>query len=215
MFGLFRRKKIESWEIELLEKIFGKNPEKFDVKFDQQIVSGLFTGVHIGLSDIPNYVGFKYDPNLYERFYRAKGRNYKFSNIIVRDLFSNEYLPVSIYISYDVINGYSIDKNVSKYKFDISDIKAKLVHKIFIGEDNSHVLYLLTANERDLVIESDIYSTLLDSRAYYHLKELEDGDFVGIDEQNNLYKITHDPFEINMIDRNLLIDLLEGKLDLY
>ncbi|MDV6169519.1 hypothetical protein R1T16_13875 [Flavobacterium sp. DG1-102-2] len=215
MFGLFRRKKIESWEIELLGKIFGKNPEKFDVKFHQQIVSGLFTGVHIGLSDIPNYIGFKYDPKLYERFYRAKGRNYKFSNILIRDLFTNEYLPVSIYVSSGVINGYSIDKNISKHKLDSSDINVRLMHKIFIGEDNSNVLSLLTADERDLIIESDIYPTLLDNRAYYHLKELEDGDFIGIDEQNNLYKITHDPFEINMIDRNLLIDLLEGKLDLY
>ncbi|MEY3451193.1 MAG: hypothetical protein RL711_1019, partial [Bacteroidota bacterium] len=48
----------------------------------------------------------------------------------------------------------------------------------------------------------------LKGKTYYHLKDIEDGDFLGIDIHKNIYKITHDPFEINL-QKNELINVLK------
>jgi hypothetical protein len=212
MFGLFKRTKIEAWEIELLKNIFSKIPEDIGKRIYRQVESGLLRDVSIRSGGIPNYVGFKYNPSLYYDFYDAKGKNYKLSNILVKDSFSAEYLPITIYIGYEMINGYSIDKNVSKYKFDVNDVNIGSMHKVYIGEYNTLILSLLTKQERDVINESDIYETTLNNKDYYHLKELEDGDFVGIDKNNNIYKITHDPFEITPLERSKLIEILQRNI---
>lgn len=117
MFGLFKRTRIESWEKDFLKTVFAKLSGN-NQEYINQIESGLFKRVLLGISDIPNYVGFTYDSSLYKNFYKAKSRNYMITNIKVRDEVSRNYLSTSIYISHGVINGYSIenDKNIKKYK---------------------------------------------------------------------------------------------------
>ena len=57
--------------------------------------------------------------------------------------------------------------------------------------------------EISLLNTSDIYKIELNGKIYYHLKDLEDGDFIGIDTQKNIYLITHDPFKIALQDNDL------------
>ncbi len=68
----------------------------------------------------------------------------------------------------------------------------------------------MTGEERKNINIGDIYITRLDGKDYYHLKELEDGDFIAIDTSNHIFEITHDPFEIKNLDRQLLIDILKS-----
>ena len=67
---------------------------------------------------------------------------------------------------------------------------------------------LLTKQELANINENDIYASNLNGKDYYHLKELEDGDFIGIDTDNHIYLIAHDPFEIKNIERSKLLELL-------
>jgi hypothetical protein len=48
-----------------------------------------------------------------------------------------------------------------------------------------------------------VYEVILNGNVYFHIQDLEDGDFIGIDENKAFYKITHDPFEITKIDTSL------------
>lgn len=51
---------------------------------------------------------------------------------------------------------------------------------------------------------------------YYHIYDLKDGDgdFIGIDEKKNVYKITHDPYEITLLEKTLIELLRENKYNL-
>ena len=91
MFGLFRRKKIEAWEIDLLRNIIRLLPLEYRY-LEKQIDDRLFKGVLIGLSDLPGYVGFKYNPQILKEFDDKKGRSYKITNIKVLDVKSKKYL---------------------------------------------------------------------------------------------------------------------------
>lgn len=211
MFGLFKRTKIEVWEIDFLKVVFLKLSNQIGDEFYEQISLGLLRGVMIGVGDIPNYVGFTYHSSAYNKYYVATGKNYKISDIKVKDAYSGALLSVSVYIAYGMVNGYSIYNNYSKYKFDTLTVDVSLVKKIIIGEqNNSKILAVLTEAERKFINESDIYSTTINGKDYYHLKELEDGNFIGIDEAGNIYKILHSPLEISLIKRNELLKILQG-----
>ena len=40
---------------------------------------------------------------------------------------------------------------------------------------------------------NDIYGIVLKGKSYYHLRDIEEGNFMVIDEEKNVYTITHNP----------------------
>lgn len=203
MLGLFKRTKLESWETNLLINVFNKVSIDDSTLFIRQINDGLFRGVLIGVSDIDGYVGFSYNSKVYNKFYDKNGRNFKLENIKVFDIKSNKYLNFAIYFSFGVINGYSVERN-GKYKLDVSNINTDgFQKKYFDTTDYDKISKIFTPREKELLNPSEIYLVKLESKNYYHLKDLEDGDFLGIDINKNIYKITHDPFEINLLSDKL------------
>ena len=211
MFGLFKRTKIETWETEFLRIVFSKLSNEIGAELYKQVESGLLKGVLIGNEHIPNFISFTYKPSLSNKFYHAKGEHFKYSLIKVKDAYTGISLSVSIHIAYGMIIGYSIHNNVSKYKFDNSTINIDAIKKVDVNsDDNSKIFSLLTKQEQQLVNENNIYPTIIDDKYYYHLKELEDGDFIGFDRNNIVYRITHDPLEVSPIDRGSLVDIIKN-----
>ncbi|WP_342328426.1 hypothetical protein [Pedobacter sp. FW305-3-2-15-E-R2A2] len=212
MFSFFKRTKIEPWEIEFLKAVFLKLSSELGNKLYRQVESGLLKGVMVGMGDIPNYVGFTYNSFFYNKFYEPIAENYKLSNISVKNGYSGKLLSASVYVAFGMINGYSVDSEVSKYKFENLEIDTSSIKKIFIGAgSNSKITSFLTEKERKFINDDDIYATTIENKDYYHLKELEDGDFIGIDENNIVYRITHDPLEILPIDRNRLVEIIANE----
>lgn len=206
MFGLFKRTKIEKWETDLLYNVLHSLPgESFKI-FENQIQHHLHKGVIIGLSDIPGYVGLTFYPEVYKKFYDKKGRNFKLSNIYVFDEMSKEFIDYEIYVSSGVINGYSIKKN--KYIIDIARIEVSKFRKIYLdSNDYDHISSILTPEEKEKINPEEVFSVEVNGNIYYHLKDVGDGDFIGIDRNKNIYKLTHDPFEVTLI-RESLVDTL-------
>lgn len=206
MFGLFKRTKIESWEIAVLVNVLQKMPPTFHMHINY-INEGLFNRVLIGFSDIPGYVGFSYHPEIYEKFYQPDDRDYRIEGILVFDTVSKKYLDYTIYFSYGVINGYSIS-GAGKFKIDPEKIDpANMELKLWDNADFNRLEKVLTPNEIDLINPSDVYLIVLEGKEYFHLTAIEDGDFYAMDEEKKLYKITHDPYQIEKIDISLA-DLL-------
>lgn len=54
-----------------------------------------------------------------------------------------------------------------------------------------------------LIKPENVYQVNLSDRVFYHIEDLEDGDFIGIERHGQIYKITHDPFEIIPLDQSL------------
>lgn len=203
MFGLFKRTKIEKWEKDLLYNVLHSlQGESFKI-FESQIKHHLHKGVIIGLSDIPGYVGLTFYPEVYKKFYDKRGRNFKLSNIYVFDEMSKEFIDYEIYISSGVINGYSIKK--SKYKIDIDKIDVSKFRKIYLdSNDYDYISGILTPEEKEKINPDEVFSVEVNENTYYHLKDIGDGDFIGIDRNKNIYKLTHDPFEVILIKESLI-----------
>ena len=203
MFGLFKRTKIEKWEIELLRSTIIGLPDSYSKLLDS-IDEGLFRNVSIGVSDIPNYVAFGFNFDIYKKYSNEKEGNYKLMGMKVFDNTSASFLPYEIYISSGVINGYSFGngkkRNIDPNKIDIS----KMTKKSLDTSDYGRIEHMFDEDEKSTFSPSDVYPVIIDNKEYFHLKDLEDGDFIGVDHKKVIYKITHDPMEIVEINKNII-----------
>ncbi|TJZ61993.1 hypothetical protein FAZ15_05630 [Sphingobacterium olei] len=176
--------------------------------YEQQL--DFISGVTFNETDIPNLVSFSFTSGFYKKFEDRLGEAFKLINIRVKDLYSGKMLTVSAYFSYGIFNAYVVDENISNYEFDPNTIIFSDVKKVLRGDKvRFEILSLLTKKEVQHINSSDIYSTFINGTEYFHIRELEDGDFIGITRSNEVYKITHDPFEIVSIKRGELIKYLE------
>ena len=202
MFGLFRRTKIEAWETDLLRNTLKKLPAEYH-HFEKQIDEKLFRRVLTGLSDLPGYVAFSFNPQVFEKFSKQKEPNYKITGIKISDKKSFKNLDYTIYISNGIINGYSIE-GAQKFDIDLQVINVENFKiEYYTNKDYEELAESLTISESKLINQDDIYKVTLEDKVYYHIKDLEDGDFIGMDKEKNIYKLTHDPYEIVKLDCTL------------
>lgn len=202
MFGLFKRTKIEGWEIQLLRDVIMKLPSEYSSLINQ-INDGLFRGVLLDVSDIPGYVAFTFNSEVLKKYDRKNDRDFKLTNIKVFDNKSSFFLPYEIYVSSGTISGYSLGGGKNR-SIDVSKIDILGLKKEFIGEsDYNRLVKVFDEKEKKLLNPSEVYSVFVDNKEYFHIKDLEDGDFVGIDEKKVVYIITHDPMKVLALDKKI------------
>lgn len=201
MFGLFKRTKIENWEVQLLRSVILTLPGEYSYLIDQ-IDNGLLKGVLIGMSDIPGYIAFTFHSNTLKKYDRENEPDFKLTNLRVYDKKSSAFLNLVIYVSSGTISGYSLEGK-RKYDIDLNKLETSGFKKAYIeNADYNRISALLDSQEKRIVDPSSVYVVVLDEKEYFHIKDIEDGDFIGIDLENNIYRITHDPFEISMLKRD-------------
>lgn len=202
MFGLFKRTKIEKWETDLLRNVVMKLPSEYSSLMNQ-ITDGLFRGVLVDVSDIPGYIAFTFHSDVLKKYDRENERDFKLTNIKVYDNKSLGFVPYEIYVSSGTISGYSLGGS-KKHNIDVNKVDVSGFKKEFIGEsDYNRIVNVLNEEEKKLLNPSEVYSVFVAAKEYFHIKDLEDGDFIGMDAKKVIYKITHDPMEVNRIDKTL------------
>lgn len=203
MFNFFKRTKIENWEIDLLRSVIMKLPEEYSSLINQ-IEDKLLKGVLTNISDIPGYVAFTFNPKLLKKYDEKNLQDYKLVGIEVYNDKSREFLSYEIYVSSGTISGYSLDR-CKKYNLNLNKIDISNFRKEFIKElDYNRIFNLLTEKERKLLNPSNVYSVFLNKKEYFHIKDLEDGDFIGIDKEKNVYEIRHNINSVKKINKKLL-----------
>ena len=203
LFGnLFTRHKVMPWEIDFLKSVFSKLQGSENSLLYDQIVEGVIGGVCIGLSSIPNTVVFRFTP-IVDKYENRKCKSFDLNNIKVRDVITNKELLDSIFIADGLVAGYTINTHakIKKYTFDANTVDVSFVYKSFCENGYYEKVALLLTEEELNWIAPDIYPTELNGKIYYHIRELEDGDFLGIDTENCIYKITHDPYDVAFLER--------------
>lgn len=204
MFGLFKRNIIEEWEVQLLKSVLSKLPIEYSNLVDQ-INDGLLKGVILNATrDIPGYVAFTYHSNVFEKYVREAQRSFKITNIKIYESKISSFVSYEIYILSGVISGYLLNGG-RKCSLDVSNIDSSCFRKEFIGEyDYNRIEKILSKEERDILNKSSIYSVFIKNKEYFSIKDLEDGDFIGIDFNKIVYKITHNPVKVIVLDKSII-----------
>ncbi|KOP39612.1 hypothetical protein DBB36_14455 [Flavobacterium sp. WLB] len=204
MFNFFKSKKsihLNGWENELLENIFKALGNDY-LRFEKQIAEGIIESVRFDKKS-QDYISFKLNISLLNKYEKKNEQLFVVKGVKVFDKISSQYKSFDIFIGYGLVLGYSV-QDIFKFDPDINQIKTELVYNFFYeNEDFDKIKFLFTEEELKFLNASDIYEVSLNDKIYYHLKDLEDGDFLGIDISGNIFVITHDPFEIILQNEKL------------
>lgn len=208
MFGLFSknrsRRAVQDWELVLMYKTIEKLPSEFE-SLRNQIEAEIFDLAFIGYNKYdPDYVGLS-SPWSVREFEHKYDRDYEITNIKVADINGENVFKYTIFVSEGIIMGYSIMGLKNSVIDVLSADVSRYVRRFDRDGDNDYQVLkkILSKEEIVLVNPNDVYEISLKNRVFYHIRDLDDGDFIGIEDNGQVCKITHDPFEITSLQHSL------------
>ena len=125
---------------------------------------------------------------------------------IIKDIFiwnktKNKQEPIEFDVMQGMLAGYKLTAKVSDLdlnKIDVSKIKEQNFNNQdkeeldkIIGDIDEKIIPLLSLNSS---FKIDIPEGI-----FYVIKDLNNGDYISIDQNGSVYKMTHDPYEIKCI----------------
>lgn len=202
MFNFFKKQKgmsIAETE-ELMVKIFSLLPDQF-IAIRNQLAEGIL--YNFKRTDL-HYTKFSLKTDLLNKYENKKSKCFEIRGIRVFDIALQIYTEISIDIAYDLLLGYS-SPQANELIPDTNKIDVKKYWlKRFDNEEFEEIKSMFNKDEVKLINANDVYKVELNNNIYYHLKDLQDGDFIGIDKTKNIFKITHDPFKISSLEGKLV-----------
>ena len=200
------RERENSLVIQIISELCKELPKEYNY-LSLQFHEGIIAGVRKDFIDTASHWGVHYNSSIINKYENRKCKDFTIDNIYVSD--SKGKYKTSILVISGCFAGVSIEvaelADIDLYTIDVKGLtisrpKAdKTLQKLFTEEE---LKYLNT---------SDIYEVKLEDKAYYHLFDFGDGDFIVMDKKKNVYKITHDPYEIDLLETNLLSFLKNWK----
>ncbi|TRX35407.1 hypothetical protein [Flavobacterium restrictum] len=209
MFNLFFKKKSRSqlndWEVDLMLntfKLLGRDYEKFE----EQITRGIIKSVRL-YKQFPDYLSFGLNVKLLNEYEKKLENYFEIGGLSVFDITSKSFIPFSVECDNGLIFGYTM-LTPKNFMPDLNKINVTNQIKILKGEDEfNKIKHIFTNEEISKINKSDVYEVILDNKTYYHIKDFEDGDFLGIDINKNIYIINHDPYEV-ILQKNSFLSYL-------
>ncbi|MBP7376380.1 MAG: hypothetical protein KA956_07870 [Pyrinomonadaceae bacterium] len=173
--------------------------------YKEQLEAGIVRFIGNSEVDHPafkNYVNFTYNPKVSVRFQNMNERFWRVTGIKVKDQKRLEDAVVSIFFSYGLICGYSYDTN-REFSPDAATIDVSSVTREFLDSPDTVVRTLLSDDDQRLINWSDVFEVEVNGKEFFHLRDIGDGDFIGIDGDGLIYEIHHDPLEVIGVEGNL------------
>ncbi len=211
MFGLFKKKRDFKMEAALMKAIFSRL-EGFD-HINKQLDEGIIIGSGLLREPLPNYIKFSLNVELLNKYEEKLRPTFRIMGIIVFDSKSAVTTEIQIEIWHGILVGF--EPQISKLESpDLETINTSGYWIEYLENAEFDLIKkLLTEEEIKLINPSEVYEVELEGKSYYHIAELENSDFIGMDLDKKIYKITHDPYEIVELEESLK-EILEN-LDRY
>ncbi len=201
MFKFFKKnsKQIKEWEYNVLKAVAKELPVKYSYLVDQ---------VHPGfiVDSVPNELlnsGWKRvicDLDQYNLIKR-KEVNYKISGIKVYDSHSKYYKEIQLDVFEGILIGYKIEDPDSD--FDLDRIAVNNIQEKSFGNEGSKELDLILGemkNEFNRYLDLDsTFKIEIEEGDFHVIKDLQDGNYLSMDENGAVYGMIHDPYEIEKL----------------
>ena len=172
-------------------------PSKYD-SIIKQIEEGIVIGFFI---EEDAYIKFKLDPSVISRFEDPIGRYYSISGFQL-EWDDGSRTCFAIRIGYGLVLGIELsDRSVIfKYQNQTRIILTSLRITYFDSLENT----FLSPSEAKIFSPNDLYEVEIQGIHLLHLRDLDDGDFVAIDKEKSIYKVTHSP--VKLVPLHILLE---------
>lgn len=197
MFSFFKRK--TKFNKEIFESICSLLPDKY-MFLSNQVKENIILSVK---KENDGYYKFNLDNSLFDKYEDKHGRYYEIKGIFL--LYKNIRMPIALRVGYGILLGYSVKDNnlLSSLSCDVSIDVSNIEIKFFDNVDK-RIIDLFSDEELKYITPNEIYEIWLNGKMFYHLQDIEDGDFIAIDESEKVYMIRHNPLNREMLSDNLL-----------
>jgi hypothetical protein len=202
MFNLFKKKKkyIQPWEYELLHGVASALPTKYSYLTKQVAPDSLVDVVDDAVRK-NGWKKTKYSPATYQQYLNQSPKlNGLLLGIKVFDLTDQNYNEVEL----DLYDGALLGCRYPVGKYDLTRIDVSALRfKTHQSDENikyKAALKDLKCNHLDL---DNGFEIELSGKTYYTIKDLEDGNYLGIDKKGTVYGLFHNPFIVEPINKDL------------
>ena len=214
MFGLFKKTswKMEGKTLDFFRQVFSQLPANFQFLLDG-LDKGLYRRFYVNHSIKGNFYSIGFDP-LQSDTSMTKGKQFELENIIIKQ--DVQAFPLNITIYEGLWIGFEIEKSIldfNNFQVDLSSFR-KSKSKFSADTNIEKLVSGLTCEYLDLTNLSEFD---IDGKTYYKIKDLEDGNYIAIDNKGQVLGLIHDPYKIEMINksvRQFVDDVNNGTFDL-
>ena len=213
MFGLFKR---TSWKIEgkahdFFRQIFTQLPPDFQFLMNG-LDNGLYKRFSINHSLKWNSYTIGFDPRQSDKSIN-KGKQFELENIIINQ--NEQSFPLNITIYDGLWIAFEIQKNIldfESFQVDLSSIK---ISKSKFATDTKieKLVSGLTSEQLDF---ANLIEFEIEGKYYFQIKDLEDGNYIAINNKGQVFGLIHDPYKIELIHksvRQFVDDVNSGRFD--
>ncbi len=190
-------------------KVFEALPK--DLQFlSHGLRAGLYKRISVNHSMGGNFYTISYDPSQSDRS-MAKGVQFELEDIFIKQGDRAYRLNITIYDG--LWTGYEIERNILEFKefqIDVSILKKN--GSKFAPE--ARIMTLVQGLTSEHLNLSELSELEVKGTLYYQIKDLEDGDYLAIDEKGQVFGLVHDPYKIQRISgsvREFVADVNTGR----
>ena len=200
MFGLFKK---TSWKIEgkvfnFFDVLFRQLPTEFQFLTDG-LNKGLYRKFIVNSAMKGHYYSIIFDPSQSDAS-MTKGKQFEMKNILVVQ--EENRFPLNITIYDGLWIGFEIEKNISEFQnfqFDLTMFR-KDKSKFSTNNKIEKLVRGLSSENLDL---TDLSEFEIDGHLFYQIKDLEDGNYIAIDNKGQVFGLIHDPYKIELINKSV------------
>lgn len=213
MFGLFKKTswKIDGKALDFFRQVFTQLPDDFQFLSDG-LNKGLYRRFSVNHAMKGHFYSIGFDPAQSDRS-MSKGKQYELENIIIKQ--DGKAYPLNITVHEGLWIGFEIPKNIiefTNFQVDLSSFQ-KSKSKYAADEKIERLVSGLTCEQLDL---TNLAELEVGGKLYYQIKDLEDGNYIAIDNKGKVYGLIHDPYKIEFINksvRQFVEDVNSGTFD--
>ncbi len=203
MFDFFKKKNRRDYKADaaLMLAVFKSLGEDFN-QIIKQVEDGLI--VDSGKNE-KGYIKFALHTRVLNEYENPKGRHFAIKGIQVSDINTGKAAELEITVAFGLLMGYSVH-GTDALTPDLRSVKTNN-YKIsfFENSDYDDIEKFLSEEDKQCINPDDVFLVELEQGNYYHLRDIDDadGDFIGMDNKGKVYRITHDPNEIVLLEVTL------------
>lgn len=206
LIDLFRGSSSPEMEVQLLTAVLNHIPVAVSKPLLAQLNAGIIRGVRHNASDIPGCSSFKHNTNVLKVYEDESIPDYTITDIYLgKKKGPDEKLRYTIFVSSGLLSGYSILPEVSLSNVSLETIDCTN-YRLVTNADNPDYLALKTVlkeSELNHINPSAVYMVHVNGVDYFHVRDIDDGDFIGVGHDGALYRVTHEGPTANKLPNDI------------
>tara|TARA_R110002020_G_scaffold383342_1_gene593991 strand:+ start:102 stop:791 length:690 start_codon:yes stop_codon:yes gene_type:complete len=189
-----RKKHIEQFERRIAELLENDFPQFKKVIAISKVYNISFTHNPDGI-----YVSRGWTPKVYKEIMRSHRTFFNLSGISVAEKKSDVFTPLKLNYSYNSLTKIEIETPERFHRiYDIENVKVGQIQLEHLPTENpdrkvvEKALKSIPNDQMELLELDDTFEIEVDGKLYYTILDMEDGNYIAVDNSGNVYRLNHD-----------------------